>query len=229
MLKFIVDAVPEGQADLYTQEADGKFKLKVEGVVADTDYQELKTKLGEFRNSNNTLKRQLEELQGMDLIANATNNGKSVKDTIESLVQARIGTMKTQFETELKTAKTLAEQRRERLKRVQLNEAVKSAALEHGVRPEAVDDVLGRVGAMFEMSDGDELVPVNGVVDAEGKPLTVGTAVSTLKTKAGHLFHESKGTGEFGRSSANRVPTSAPKSRAERLAAFQKPTAPRVQ
>lgn len=222
MLQYEVTSVPAGLESYYKQEGE-KFLLQVEGVVPKTRYDEINLKVKEFRESNDTLKSKIEELGGLELVADA-KAGSKVKDTIEQLVQTRVGSMKTKFEQDLAVEKQAKGKYFTRLADALLNDAVKTAAMSHGVASGAVDDVLGRVKSMFKVDEVEGDLKVLAAVeggDEQGNPWTVDTYVASLKTKAVHLFQPSQGTGSFQRS-RGQSPTKPEASTKQRLSGFFK-------
>jgi hypothetical protein len=222
MLKMEVTEVPTGLETYYKQEGD-KFVLQVDGAVPKTQYDAINLKVKEFRESNDTLKARMEELGGLELVADA-KAGVKVKDTIEQLVQTRVGSMKSKFEQDLTAEKQAKSKYFTRLADALLNDAVKTASMSHGVAAVAVDDVLGRVRSMFKVDevDGDlKVVPAVEGGDEHGNPWTIDTYVASMKTKAPHLFQPSQGTGTFNRS-RGQSPTKPEASRSQRLAGFFK-------
>lgn len=222
MLEYEVSTVPSGLESYYKQEGE-KFVLQVAGVVPKTKFDEINLKIKEFRESNDTLKAKIEELGGLELVADA-KAGTKVKDTIEQLVQTRVGSMKTKFEEDLNAEKQAKGKYFTRLADALLNDAVKTAAMSHGVASGAVDDVLGRVKTMFKVDEVDGDLKVVAAVeggDERGNPWTVDAYIASLKTKATHLFQPSQGTGKFERS-RGQSPTKPEASRNQRLTGFFK-------
>lgn len=203
MLKYQVDAVTDDIAQFYAKnESTGKYVLQVEGVVAQSDHEELKTKLSEFRSSNNTLKKQLEEFAEFEQVVGANGKGTKdgVKNTIEALTQARTQQMKAEFDKMLSDKETRLKNATHRLMEVLVSDAVKAAALSHGVTKTAVDDVVTRARAKFTVNEDFKVVCSAQDGDKDGNPLTIETFVASLKDTAPHLFAPSQGTGGFNRS-----------------------------
>jgi hypothetical protein len=214
MLKYEVTAeadIPENLKEFYANE-DGVFRLKVDGVVP-------KTKLDEFRNENISLKKKIEELDGMEMVADA-KTGKKTRETIDELVMKRTDTMRSTFETTKKELEDKLNRKQKRLQDLLISDAVKAAAISAGVVDTAIDDVISRVSRAFTVNDEDNVVAVDGALDSNGTPYTINSYVTELKAKkAPHLFKTSTGIGVPGRTrgSASHQPE---KSRQERLAAF---------
>lgn len=226
MLKYEIDQVPEDLQNFYTKdEKSGKFRLNVEGVVPATEYEGVKTKLSEFRSTNITLKKQLEELSDFEAVVGSdksvTKDG--VKQTIESLVQNRVSQMKQQYDTTLTEKEKKLMSAHQRLSEVLISDAVKAAAIGHGVVATAVDDVIARAKSQFKVDDEYRVVSVNSEGDANGNPLNIETFVAQLKERAPHLFARSEGTGNpFPRNRSATAAAQPEQSRASRLAQFAK-------
>jgi hypothetical protein len=225
MLKYEIEQVPEELQTFYVKdEKTGKFRLNAEGVVSASEFENVKSKLSEFRSSNITLKKQLEELSDFEAVVGTdkTVTKDGVKNTIESLVQNRVQQMKSQFDTTLMEKEKKLASAHNRLSEVLISDAVKAAAIGHGVVPTAVDDVIARAKSQFKVDEDYRVISASSEGDADGNPLVIETFVSQLKERAPHLFARSEGTGSpFPR---NRATTTAQpeQSRASRLAAFAK-------
>jgi len=223
MLKFETDNVPAGLEEYYAQdEASGKFKLKVEGVVPELEFKAVKEKVNAFRNDNIALKRQLEELGDFEAVVGADGKvtKEGVKNTIETLVQNRVQQMKQTLESQISEREDALRKVSTQLEDVLISDAVKAAALNHAVVSSAIDDVLARARRQFKVQDG-KVVSANSAGDASGNPLTIESFVTGLKASAPHLFAKNEGTGTFNRSRTT-VPPTNEVSRNSRLAAFSK-------
>lgn len=218
MLKFEVETIPEGMESYYTKDGDsGKFRLQVEGYE---DVKAAKTKTKEFRDANIALKKQLEEYAEFESMVDSGGKGlkEGFKSTLENLVQNRTAQMKQALEAALAEKDTALAATNARLEQILIADAVKAAALEHGVVKTGVDDVLARASRQFKVVEG-QVKPVDEAGDDKGNPLTIQSYVAALKTSAPHLFAQSEGTGTFPRSRSS-TPTTNEKSRSARLAGF---------
>jgi hypothetical protein len=190
MLKFKVEAVPEGLESHY-KATDNGFVLDVEGAVDETVVTTIKSeltaekkKVDEFRTNNIELKRKVESKGGQT-------------DDITSLVEQQVAEMKEHFTTQLNT---LTEERNRLsgdLEKVVLSDAVKEAAIKYGVHDGALPDVLSRAKDVFTVKDG-KLAAKTKMVDKEGKPYSVDSWITTLRDNATHLFTPSRGSGARG-------------------------------
>jgi len=206
-LKFRVktlDEVPEAHRSLYV-ESDGGFTLPVEGAVP-------KDKVDEFRNSNITLRRQLEEttsrFDGIDpekaralLTREQQIAEKKLIDAgdIDGIVQERVNGL---IKDHQKTVGSLTAERdglQRQLHTHLVHGEVRTAAIQAGVRPAALDDVVLRADQLFRAKDGvpaafkgDEMLYGKDGVN----PLRPAEWISTqLRETAPHLFEQSSGSG----------------------------------
>ena len=212
-LKFIVDdinTVNEPQRGLYEQIEGGKYRLNVEGAVP-------REKLDEFRNNNIDLMNKLETFKGIDpkkytellgLEQRVTDKQLVDSGKIEEVVATRIATLKQEHETTVADLTQRLDVSNKQLESLVIDSAVRVKALESGVLPTAVDDVMLRARTTFKIVDG-KAVPYH-----EGKPVygkdgvnTMGVDewITTLSKNAPHLFGQTKGGGAPG----GRQPTPA--------------------
>ena len=187
-LEFFVNQVPEGQESLY-REVEGGFQLDVVGVVPETKYQEVETKvkeldskIGEFRTNNIQLKQQLEKASGQP--------GFDLDSVVKEQVQIQVSEMKKnldQLTDQLKIKDTQLEQ-------VILSDGVKEAAIKYGVLESAIPDVLNRARETFQVKDG-KAISKQKSVDKDGNPLNITSWINQLSEAAPHLFAKSSGAG----------------------------------
>lgn len=197
------EEIPEAHREFYI-EKDGKFSLTVEGLVG-------KEKLDEFRVSNISLKKQIEDLNakfdGVDPDVFRELNEKAEKertkkliaaDKVDELVNERVNAAKAGFEKE---KKAIEEDKRKlgiQLEGLLIDNTVRDAASRSGVRAGAVDDVLLRARQVFKVVDG-VAVAFDGdkqLFGPTGDPLTVPEYITGKLTEAApHLFEPSQGGG----------------------------------
>jgi hypothetical protein len=206
-LKAVVDnleGVDKSLHGLYSKADDGKFYLGVEGMVSST-------RLDEFRTNNIALKQQLEKFEGIDPVKyrEMTEKDRKIAEKklidageIDKVVEQRVAAMKAEHEAAIKAVTTERDAASTKLSSVLIDSAVKSAAIAIGVVPTAVDDVVLRAKATFQMKNG-EAVPVdakgNIIYGKDGtSPLSVDEWVKNLKQTAGHLFQGFQGAGAPG-------------------------------
>jgi hypothetical protein len=197
MLKLITKEVPVELKDYYTEQADGLFKLNVEGVVSVEEHKTVKDKIKEFRDTNVKLTQQVETF------TNVFGDGKdltpaAISEKINSLAEARANSrateMKTNYETRIKDLETGLSATSTRYSKLVLGKQVQDAVTKHGVHSSAIDDVLRRAEDAFEIKE-DKLVYKSDKLDKEGKAFTVDTWAAELAKQAPHLFASSQGTG----------------------------------
>ena len=204
-----LDGLDAAIAALYEQGADGAFYLSVDGAVG-------KDKLDEFRNNNVKLLKDLEKFKDVDpakyqeLLALAKKQDeKKLIDAgdLDKVVEQRVGEMKSTYETQLQTLTQENSVAKRQLEALLIDNAVRDAALKSGVQATAVDDVLLRAKATFQIKEGNA-VPVdaqgNVVYGKDGtSPMSVADWTTGLKKQAPHLFQGSQGGGAQGSGKGN--------------------------
>lgn len=225
MFKYIVDdleTVQEPHRGFYEKTEDGKFRLNVEGAVP-------REKLDEFRSNNIELLKKLEPFKDIDPKKYGTLielekkvNDKTLVDAgkLEEVINSRVSSMKQEFETKEQTLTQQLESSNKQLESLVIDSAVRVTALESGVLPTAVDDVMLRARSTFKIIDG------KAVPHADGKPvygkdgvntMSVGEWVTALSKNAPHLFGSTQGGGSRG--STRTGGGTAPKSSIQKIAA----------
>lgn len=198
MLKMITNEVPEGLNDYYEPTEGGQFKLKVEGAVPITEYESVKGKVKEFRDTNTQLLKEKTKYQDFSQLVGGELSPEKFNEKIESLAQSRVGalteSMKNAYETKLKDLETNYGKASKKLSELVLNSEVTKVATEHGVLSSALEDVMLRANTSFTVVDG-ELKFKEEKLDAEGKPYNIKTWILEQKSRAPHLFAQSQGTG----------------------------------
>lgn len=198
-----LEDVPEAVRTLYKAEG-AVFVLDAEGVVP-------KEKLDEFRENNINLNKQLEKLKDIDptkyrelvQLDLQVKEGKLIKEgKLEEVVNLRVGTMKTAFETEKTSLTTQLQKSNNMLSKLMIDDAVKSAAIKAGIHPTAVDDIVLRARGVYAVDNGLP-VPKNDkgevIYGKDGKtPMPVDEWIVNLKPVAPHLFMGSNGSGAGG-------------------------------
>lgn len=198
MLKMITDAVPVGLESYYTSQEDGQFRLNVEGAVPVTEYESIKTKNKEFRDSNIALLKEKEKYQSFATLVGGDLTPEKFNEKVDTLVSSRIGSltenMKTNYETKIKELETNYGKSSSRLSELVLGSEVTKIATEHGVLSSALEDVMLRAKNAFVVDNG-ELKFKEEKLDAEGKPYSMSAWIQEQKQRAPHLFAPSQGTG----------------------------------
>lgn len=206
-LKFIVDSVDGLSADvaaLYSKNEDGKYYLEVEGAVS-------KTKLDEFRENNVRVLKELDKFKGIDpskyadlLKLQAKADEKKLIDAgeLDKVVEQRVGQMRTTYVTEIDNLTKANAVAQRQLESLLIDSAVRDAAIKSGVQPTAVEDVLLRAKATFQIKEGVPM-PVDGagstIYGKDGStPMSIADWTNGLKKQAPHLFQGSTGGGANG-------------------------------
>lgn len=200
-----LDNVPEG-LEKHFKEVDGKFVLDVNGVVNQSEYDDLNTKytnvnkqIDEFRTNNINLKKQLESDVGSD-------------KKIEELVNEALKPVQTKLNEEQQRNQKL----QHILEEVVLSDGVKDIAIKHGVHETALSDVVRRAREVFTVKEGKAIVKDQKLRDGEGNVFTTQSWIKQLAEKdAPHLFKVSTGGG--GRTPAGGKPSGDPVSSVDRI------------
>jgi len=218
-----LDAVPEGLRE-GAKQVDGKVVVNVV----------LKAKLDEFRDNNvalaterDTLKttvatltgivgedpqaftQQLEELRST---AQQVKDGKlKGTDAIEAEVNARVGSMKSDYERRLletgrdvQTWKEKANEADTKFRRSLIDRGVTNAVLAEasGAQPQALPDILTRAYGVFQVDEKGHLIAKDGEATIYGSdgatPMTPGEWLEKLKETAPYFFKQSSGGGAGG-------------------------------
>lgn len=211
-LKFVIDSIEGVEphiASMYEKTEDGKFRLDVEGAVP-------REKLDEFRNTNIDLLRKLDGFKGVDPTKYQTLLGIEKKLTdkelidagkVDEVVSARVSTMRTEHEGIVSQLNERLSTSTRQLESLLIDSAVRVKALEAGVLPTAVDDVMLRAKTIFKIVDGQ------AVPHQDGKPmygkdgvsvLSVDEWVGSLAKTATHLFGQTQGGGAPGTRTTSR-------------------------
>lgn len=199
-----LDGLDKALHPLYEKGQDNRYYLSVEGMVPNE-------RLVEFRNNNVELKKQLEKFEGIDPEKYRTLSkrekeimeGKLIEQgKVDEVVAERVKGLKTEYDGKLTDLTKQNTTLTGKLSSVLIDSTVKSAAIALGVLPTAVDDVVLRAKAVFQVRDG-EAVAVNDRGDVvygsdPTKPLSIDEWVKQLKGKAGHLFEGMRGSGAPG-------------------------------
>ena len=219
-----VDGLEPHVAALYEKTEDGKYRLDVEGAVP-------REKLDEFRNTNIELLRKVDSFKGIDPAKYQTLLGLEKKLTDKELIEAgkvdevvsgRIQSMKTEHEGIVSGLNEQLTVSTRQLESLLIDSAVRVKALEAGVLPTAVDDVMLRAKTVFKIVDG------RAVPHADGKPmygkdgvnvLSVDEWVGSLAKSATHLFGQTQGGGAQGTRTTTRPAGAKALSSVQKIAA----------
>ena len=216
------EKLPEDVRNHYT-ESNGVFSLSVDGTTAREN--ELGAKVAEFRDNNvqlmkdkTSLSGQVEELaskyQSIDpeiykrLISEQAKLDKKEAKVVtnadlSSQIQEAVSNAVRPMQEQLSEAQERESQAKKNLDRESFKNIVHKAALDAGVRNEAIDDVLGRaIQAGFGLHGGTALiVGEDGVArfstDRPDQPFSIGEWLTGLQRDGGsHLFKPSVSTGD---------------------------------
>lgn len=204
-LQFIVDAidtVPEAFRNEYV-EKDGKFHLNVDGAVP-------KARLDEFRDTNITTRKQLEELTARydgvdpDKFREMASRDAAIREKklieagkVDELVAERIATMRGDHDKAVSALSKDRDGLRGQLEGLVLDGGLRDAAAKAGVRPAAIEDVLARGRQTYRLHEG-VATAFDGDKPAYGKngdALGMDEWMTGLAGKAAHLFEASTGGG----------------------------------
>lgn len=198
-----LEGIDQAYHSLYVKEGD-VYRLQVEGAVSST-------KLGEFRDNNIALKQELEKFKGIDPTKHAELlkleqqvTDKKLLDAgkVEELVAGRIGTMKSEYETQIRERDEKLSSSNRQLESLLIDSAVRTAANPAEgpqVLSTAIDDVLLRAKTVFRIvdsvatpigPDGKVVYGANGV-----DPMSITEWMKGLQKNAPHLFAGNKGGG----------------------------------
>lgn len=194
-------------------ERDGAWVLDGEGVADPA-------KLDEFRKTNVTLAKELDEqkkrFEGID--PDEVRKLAEEKLKLEEQQQIRAGEVEKVIETRVKTAKTefdkqlgaLTAERdtlNSRLVTIQIDQGVVVAATKRGLRPTAIPDITARARNIFKLVNG---VPTAFESDGQTvrvgkdgvKPMAIDEWVEGQLSEAPHLFESNAGGGAAGNGSS---------------------------
>lgn len=208
-LKMILDSidglVPEIASMYKKDDASGKYKLQVDGMVP-------RDSLDEFRNNNIELKKQLQQYTDAGLTVEEAIKAKKLADDlrdkkfieagdIEGLVAERVKPIVSEANQKVEQLNSQLAKANESLSVLMIDNNVRAVASKSGVVSTAVDDVLLRARSMFTIDDGKVVAKQEGKI-IYGKdgvtPLSVDEYISGLTKTAPHLFASSEGTGARG-------------------------------
>tara|TARA_R110000824_G_scaffold8899_3_gene40394 strand:- start:7964 stop:8785 length:822 start_codon:yes stop_codon:yes gene_type:complete len=215
------DSLPESVRDHY-KESDGVFSLSVEGVTGREN--ELGAKVAEFRDTNVQLMKDKVSLSGqVEEMASKYQNvdpdvyRKLISDQVKlekkdakvvtnsdltSQIQDAVLNAVKPIQAQLNEAKERESQAQSSLEKASFRNIVNKAAVEAGVRNEALDDVLGRALQVgFTLHDGSALIVNDGAVkfspDKPDQPFSIPEWLVGLQRDGGsHLFKPSISTGD---------------------------------
>jgi hypothetical protein len=212
------EEIPAEQAALYV-EREGAFVLDAEGVTDKTKAEEWRAKVEEFRATNVTALKELNEWKerfaGIDPEAvkalqaekarleeeQRLKEGKFVEVLAEKLKAAEADWQKKALAPVVTERDRTAAERNElstQLRKLLIEQAVVAEATKRGLRPTAIPDVTARAQATFRLVEGVPQV-FDGEQVRSGKdgvsPMTLAEWVDGLVGDAPHLFEANAGGG----------------------------------
>ena len=202
MLKYEVNEVPEGLETYYTKTDDGKFRLQVEGVVSQAQFDEQKNKVKEFRDKNTELLKDNTSLNSFKDVLGGSGNltpegiNKKIEELANSRAETLIKDLKTKHQDEVNTLTTDLNGKKSKLNSLTLTEQVRKAGPKHGVLDSAYDDVMYRAERDWEIGDDGSMKLKTAKLNSDGKAITTleDWVADTVKA-APHLAKPSQGTG----------------------------------
>jgi hypothetical protein len=204
-----VKEIPVGDERHYV-ERDGEWVLDAEGLVE-------KAKLDEFRTSNVTLKKELEEFKarydGIDPeeVRRLAEEKRKLElqaqghkpEEIEKIVVDRVKGIKADFDKQLGSLTSERDTLTSRLTAIQIDQGVITAATKRGLRPTAIPDITSRARLVFKLVNGAPRAFENdGTTVRYGRdgvtPMTLEEWVDAQVADAPHLFESNAGGGAAG-------------------------------
>jgi hypothetical protein len=199
------EEVPAEHLSFYI-ERDGAFILDAEGAVE-------KTKLDEFRNTNVSLLKQIEELKtrydGIDpeQVQALVEEKRRLEEQqqikageVEKVVEGRVKSLKAELDKQIASLTGERDALNARLTTIQIDQGVITVATKRGLRPTAIPDITSRARNVFKLVNG---VPT--AFDADGKttrygkdgvtPMTLEEWIDSQVSEAPHLFESNAGGG----------------------------------
>lgn len=227
MLKYTVDSlegIPEQFVPLYEKVDESTFRLNVDGAAP-------REKLDEFRNNNIDLLKKLESFKGVDVkeYQRLSELAKKIDEKqlidagkVDEVVTARVSSMKAEHDGVVNEMGSKLEQANRQLESLLIDSAVRVKALESGVLPTAVDDIMLRAKLTFKIIDGQAVPHADGkpVYGKDGvNPMSVEEWISGLSKTAPHLFGSTQGGGASGSRPGSRGAGGAKLSSVQKIAA----------
>jgi len=210
MIRYSYDTeaeIPEALKNEYVQK-DGKWVLQVDGAVS-------KTQLDTFRDNNNALKKERDELKALKQaleehgitveeaarlkgIEGDLNEQKLFKKgEIDKIMADRLSDVTKKHDKAMSEAKAQLAKINKELEVMRIDEAAVAIALKNGLEDTAVDDIKHRAREKFKLVDGrPKAIEEDGSESyQDGEPLTFERWIQGLKPNYPHLFKRSTGGG----------------------------------
>jgi hypothetical protein len=220
-----LDVVPEALRSLYV-EADGKYKLDVNGVE---DVSGLKKSIAKERDAAqaaiNRAKELEKQFEGIDPVKTRELYSRLENDEEAKLIAAgktnevfekRTERLRTEHQKVLDAEAAKAKQAEERVKAMSLrviDNHIRAAAAKAGIHPQAIEDALYRGRSIFALDESDNAVQLDEggkpIMGKDGKtPFSPLEWLESMKQEAPHWFPAtSSGGGATGNSGRNNTGT----------------------
>ena len=187
-----LEELEESLKELYEEQEDGKFKLRVEGVE---DVTGLKSALEKERNAHREMKAKLEGFKDVDL-EEYQRLLKMQEDQQKKI--PKIESMQVTIEEQQKQI----DQYRKEMDQALIEREIRNAAGRGGIQDSAIEDVLNRGFRQFSVQEG-RIVSTDGTGkvrfgDDGYTPYGADDLMTELRESAPHLFRRSSGSGAEG-------------------------------
>lgn len=178
-----------------TQQTPPDVQALIDSAVAG-----LKAKNSEILGTLKATKERLAAFEGIDpegikkMLAQASEAEEAAlikAGDLKSVIDKKTELMKAEFESVTKAereARERAEARSQAFSKRVLENSIRAEAGAAGLHQFAVEDALYRAGSMFVIDESGNPVAADGVLNKEGKPLTLKEWFSVMKEKAPHWF-----------------------------------------
>jgi len=213
-LKFKINSKNEIPAELAAHyvERDGAWILDADGAAD-------KAKLDEFRSTNVTLLKQLDEqkkrFEGIDPdeFRKLADEKRQLEESqqlkageLEKVVENRVKGMKADWDKQVAGLTSERDSLNARLTAIQIDQGVVGAATKRGLRATALTDITARARNVFKLVNGaPRAFEADGETVRYGKdgvtPMTLEEWVDMQVTEAPHLFESNAGGGAAGNGS----------------------------
>ena len=212
-----LNQIPEQYRDLFS-ERNGQYELSgVEGVKTEADVNRLQSALNKERVDHKTVKDRLNAWDGLDPDEvraqldrlpelEALAQGKTDDEKINQLVEARLNTKMGPVERERAKLADALKERDARLTEYEakdrqriIHEAVRKAATEAKVKPEAYEDVLLWAERVFEINESGGVTAKDNIGCTPG--IDPSAWLNEIQSKKAYWWPDSQGGGATGNNS----------------------------
>ena len=190
--------------DSLDEKIRAEYKADGEGYVCNIVGVGDPTKLGEFRENNLRLERELRDAKGAaESAIKKLEDYEATKGKAES---TKLREMEEAHKKALADKDAEVSKARDQMERDRIDKVVTESAVKAGIRPEALPDILYRSREAVKMDEGKVTVfdGEKRIYDANGEPMAIDGWLKGLTAKAPHLFAASNGSGAQGGSKGGR-------------------------